>query len=109
MMEITPDTTEAIPFLQRELSNIGIAINRIKTAALPPKGYVPTSEQIALLEGMGVRIAEQGGLKVVGVSVNTDEYARESAMGISQRSRAEQLAWNRPTFLYTKVPKQMSS
>ena len=27
MMEITPDTVEVVPFLQRELSNIGIAIN----------------------------------------------------------------------------------
>ena len=38
MMEITPDTGEVVPFLQRELSNIGIAIDPSKTVALPPKG-----------------------------------------------------------------------
>ena len=42
MMEITPDTVEVVPFLQRELSNIGIVINPSKTVALPPKGHVPT-------------------------------------------------------------------
>ena len=41
MMKITPDTVEVVPFLQRELSNIGIAINTSKTVALPPKGHVP--------------------------------------------------------------------
>ena len=49
MMEITPDTVEVVLFLQRELSNIGIAINPIKTVALPPNGHVPTPEQNALL------------------------------------------------------------
>ena len=38
MMETTPDTVEVAPFLQRELSNIGIAINPSKTIVLPPKG-----------------------------------------------------------------------
>ena len=38
MMKITPDTVEVVPFLQRELSNIGIAINLSNTVALPPKG-----------------------------------------------------------------------
>ena len=60
MMEITPDTVEVV--LQRELSNIGIAINPSKTVALPPKGHVPTPEQIALLQGIGVSIAERGGV-----------------------------------------------
>ena len=62
MMEITPDTVEVVLFLQRELSNIGIAINPSKTVALPPKGHVPTPEQIALLEGIGASIAERGGV-----------------------------------------------
>ena len=92
MMEITPDTVEAVPFLQRELSNIGIAINPSKTVALPPEGHVPTPEQIALLEGIGVSIAERGGVKVVGVPIGTDEYARESAMEIVRSGGAEQLA-----------------
>ena len=42
MMETTPDTVEDVPFHQRELSNIGIAINPSKTVALPPKGHVRT-------------------------------------------------------------------
>ena len=91
MMEITPDTVEVLPFLQRELSNIGIAINPSKTVALPPKGHVPTPEQIALLEGIGVSIVDRGGVKVVGVPIGTDEYARESAMEIIRNGGPEQL------------------
>ena len=33
-----------------------------KKVALPPKGHVPTPEQIALLQGIGVSIAERGGV-----------------------------------------------
>ena len=66
MMEITPDTAEVVPLLQRELANIGIAINPRKTFALPPKGHVPTPEEISLQEGIAVRIAERGRVKVVG-------------------------------------------
>ena len=81
MIEITPDTVEVVPaLLQRELSNISTAINPSKTVALPPKGHSPTPEQIALPGGIGDRIAERGGAKVVGVPVGTDEYARESTM-----------------------------
>ncbi len=83
---------EVVPIFQRELSNIGIAINPSKTVALPPKGHVPTPEQITLLEGIGVSIAERGGVKVVGVPIGTDEYVRESAMEIVRNGGAEQLA-----------------
>ena len=38
-----------------------------KTVALAPKGHVPTLEEITLLAGVGVRIADEGGIKVVGV------------------------------------------
>ena len=81
MMEITTDTVEVESFLQCELSNIGMAINPTKMLALAPKGGIPTPEPIALLEDIGVRVAEQGVVKVVGVPVGTDEHARESAMG----------------------------
>ena len=91
-MEITPDTVEVVPFFQRKLSNIGIAINPSKTVALPPKGHVPAPEQIALLEGIGVSIAECGGVKAVGVPIGTDEYARESTMEVLRIGGAEQLA-----------------
>ena len=96
MMEITPDTVEVVPSFQRELSNIGIAINPSKTVASPLKGHVDTPEQIAFLEGIGVRIAVQGGVKVVGVPVGNDEYPRESAMDIVQNGGAEQLARTLP-------------
>ena len=92
MTEITPDTVEVVPLLQRELSNLSIAINPRKTFALPPKGHVPTPKQISLLEGIGFSIAGRGGAKVVGVPVDKDEYARESAMGIVRNGGAEQLA-----------------
>ena len=104
MMEMIPDTVEVVPFLQRELSNIGIAINPSKTVALPPKGHVPTPEQIAVLEGIGVGIAERGGVKVVGVPIGTDEYARESAMEIVRHGGAEQLAW-----MLSRMPNKQSA
>ena len=57
------------PFLQHELCEIGIAMNPSKTAALPSKGHVPVPEEIALLGGIGVCIAEGRGVKVVGVPI----------------------------------------
>lgn len=41
---------------------------------------------------MDVRIAERGGVKVVGMPIGTDEYAMESAMEIVENGRAGQLA-----------------
>ncbi|CAN0589030.1 unnamed protein product, partial [Laminaria digitata] len=38
------------------------------------------------------RVAERGGLKVVGVPIGTDAYAMESAMEIVKNGDAEQLA-----------------
>ena len=94
MMEITPDTAvEVVPFLQRELPKIGIAMNPIKTVVLPPKGHIPTPEQTVLLEGKRCpHIAERGGVKVVGVSVGTRGYAREGAKEVVQNAGAEYLA-----------------
>ena len=91
-MKITPGTVEVVPFLQRELFNIGIAINPSKTVALTPKGHVPTPEQIAFLEGVGGSIAERGGFKVVGMPIGTDEYAKESVTETVRNGGAEQLA-----------------
>ena len=82
IIEIKHHTAESVPFLQRELSNIGIAINRSEMLALPPKGHLPTPKQNDLLEGIDVRVAERGGVRVVGVPVGTDEHAKESAMKI---------------------------
>ena len=92
MVEVASDTVDVVPFLQRELASIGIAMNPSKTVALPPKGHVPTLQEIALLEGVDVRIAERGGLKVVGVPIGADAYAMESAMEIVENGGVEQLA-----------------
>ena len=79
MSEITPDTVRVVPFLQHELCKIGITMNPSKTVALPPKGHVPTPEEIALLGGIGVRIAERRGVKVVGVPIDNDAFGVNSA------------------------------
>ena len=65
-------TVDLVSFLQRELTSIGIALTPSKTVALPPKEHVPTLEEVALLEGVDVRIAERGGAMVDGVPIGTD-------------------------------------
>ena len=69
-----------VPFLERELAARGIHLNLGKTAALASKGHVPTAEDETLLAGVGVRIADEGGIKVVGVPVGTDEFAIELSL-----------------------------
>ena len=64
-MKLTPDTVEVVPFLQRELPNVGIAVNPRKTVAVPPKGHVATPGDNFFLDGIEVRMAERGGMKVV--------------------------------------------
>ena len=96
MAEFTSDTVDVVPFLQRELASIGVAMSPSKTVALLLKGHVPTLEEIALLEGVDVRIAEWRGVKVVGVPIGTDAYAMESAMEIVEKGEAEQFAWILP-------------
>ena len=86
------ETVEVVPFLERELTARGINLNPGKTDALAPKGHVPTPEEIWLLSGVGARIADEGGIKVVGVPVGSDEFAIESAIGIARDGGAEQLA-----------------
>ena len=70
------------PFLQHELCEIGIAMNPSKTVALPPKGHVPIPEEIALLGGIGVRIVEGRGVKVVGVPIGNGAFAANSTLEI---------------------------
>ena len=67
-------------------------MNPSRTVALPPKGHVPTPEEIALLVDIGVRIAEGGGVKVVGVSIDNDTFAVNSALEIVRDEGAEELA-----------------
>lgn len=58
---------------------------------MPSKRHLPTPGKIASLEGIGVRIAGRGRIKVVGVPVGTDEYVMESAMEILRSTPGE---WN---------------
>ena len=56
---VTANTVRRVfAFLQRELDGIGIVINAAETVALPPKGHAPTADEISLLEGVEVRIAD---------------------------------------------------
>ena len=103
LIEITTDAVEVVPFLQREVFNIGVAINPSQTVTLPPKGHEPTPELIALLEGIGVRISERGGVKVVEVPVGTDEYLRESTLEIVHNGGADKFARMLP-----RVPNKQS-
>ena len=90
--EISPGTVGVVPFVERELTSRGIHLSAGKTVALAPNGHVPPLEEISLSIGDGVCIADEGGIKVVGVPVGTDEFAIESAIGIVRDVGAEQLA-----------------
>ena len=60
----------------------GIHLNPGKTVVLAPKRHVPTPGYISLLAGVGVRIADEGAIKVVEVPVGNVEFAIESAVDI---------------------------
>lgn len=92
LQEITPSTVEVVTCIERELLERGVKLNPGKTVALAPKGHVPTQEEISLLASVGVRIEDEGGIKVVGVPVGTDAFATETAIGIVREGGAEQLA-----------------
>ena len=89
---ITANTIRALAFLRRELDDIGIVVNAAKTVALPPKGHASTAEDISLLETVDVRIADEGGVTVVGVPIGTEEYVRERAMEVLRHGDADRLA-----------------
>ena len=67
-------------------------LNPDKTVALATKGHVPTPADTSPSAGVGVRIADEGGIKVVRVPVGTDEFAIETAIGVVRDGGAEQLA-----------------
>lgn len=64
-----------MPFLQHNMCEIDIAINPSKAVALPPRGHVPTSEDINLLGSMSVRIVETSGVRVLSMPTGNDAYA----------------------------------
>ena len=79
LVGVTVNTVGASVILRRELDGIGVVVNPTKTVALPPKGYAPTVEDISILDSVDVRIADKGEVTVVGVPIDTDEYAVERA------------------------------
>ena len=66
-------------------------MNPSNAVALPAKEHVPTLKENVLVEGVDVRIAERGGVKVGGVPIGTDEYAIEGAMEVAENDGAGQL------------------
>ena len=74
LMRITANAIKAFAFLQRELEDIGIVVNTSKTMVLPPKDHGPRAEEISLLESVDVRVADKGGVTVVGVPIGTYKY-----------------------------------
>ena len=78
---------ESLPSFARELDDIRIVANPAKAVALPPKGHALTAEDISLLESVDVRIAEEGGVTVVSVPIDTEEYVLEEHGGNEGRRR----------------------
>lgn len=72
--EITADAVTTVPFLQRELREIGTVSNPAKTAAIPRRGHIPTTEEIALFASVGAFIAEEKGIDGMGISVDSKGY-----------------------------------
>ena len=92
LMGVTTNTARAFAFLRRELEAIGIVVNTAKTVALPPKGHAPTAEEISLLESVGVRIENEGGMTVVDIPIVTDEYLLERALEAVRDGVADHLS-----------------
>ena len=89
---ITANTIRAFAFLRRELDDIGIVVNAAKTVAPPPKGHAPTMEGISLLESVEVRIADEGGVTVVGVPIGTEVYVWGRELEVVRDDGADRLA-----------------
>ena len=92
LTETPANTVKTFAFLRRELDDIGIVVNAAKTAALLPKGHAPTAEEISLLESVEVRIADKGGVTVVGVPIGTEDYLRGRAIEVVRDGGADRLA-----------------
>ena len=59
---------------------------------LPPKGHVPTAEEISILQRVDIHVAEERGVRVVGVPTGTEEYVVEPAAGAVTAGGADRLA-----------------
>ena len=90
--DVTPGTMGGVPFVERELTRRGIHFNPGETVASASPGQVPMPVEISRVAEVGVRIADEGGIKVVGVPVGTDECQMESALGVVRDGSAGTLA-----------------
>ena len=57
-----------------------------------PKGHAPAMREISLLESVEVRIADEGGVTMVGVPIGTEEYVRGRSMEVVRDGGADHLA-----------------
>ena len=91
--EISLGTVGVVPFLERELTAKDIHLTPGKTVALAPKGHVPTPEEISLLAGVDVRIADEGGQRWLGypLALTSSRYRthRDSARWGGGTTRAD--------------------
>ena len=67
-------------------------VNTAKTVALPQTGHSPTAEEMAPLESVHARIADEGGVTVVDFSIGTYEYVLERDMELAKDEGADCLA-----------------
>lgn len=80
-----------MPFSRCELGGITIVTKFFKTVVLPPKGHVPTVEEVLPLANVYVRFAEDGGATVVGIPISTKEYVVKRAVGAVRDGGADGL------------------
>ena len=92
LVGVTINAVRIFAFLRRELDAIGIVVNPAKTVAIPPTGHAPSAEEISLLGSVDVRIADKGGVTVVGVPIGTDGWVLERAMEAVKDGGADRLA-----------------
>ena len=67
-------------------------VNATEAVTLPPKGHAPMAKEISLLESVEARIADKGGVAVVGVPIGSEEYERGRAMEVVRDGGAHRLA-----------------
>lgn len=92
LMGVTANTDITFCFLRRELEDIGLVVKPTKIVALLPKGHAPTTEEGSLLESVGVDIADEVGMAVVGVPIGTYEDALGRLIEVVEDGGANRLA-----------------
>ena len=91
LVEHTPDAVAVIPKFQEQMKDIGVTVNVVKTAALPPLGYVLTQEELVLLAGVGVSVANTDGPVIVRMSFGSDTFVKRHALVVGREGGVERL------------------